>query len=102
MDVACDVTNIATVVAMSLVPSDSPYKRARISAPNYTLDSTVERYVSSAGLPEHTYTQSVRQCAQCAKGVLMTHFVHTFFGSLHLVHTFCGAQNTLCELFWGF
>ena len=31
----------------------------------------------------------------------MTHFVHTFFGSLHLVHTFCGAQNTLCELFLG-
>ena len=67
------------------------------------LDPIISR--SSAGLLEHTCTQSVRQsrsqCAQCAKGVLMTHFVHTFFGSLHLVHNFRGAQNTLCELFLG-
>jgi hypothetical protein len=44
--------------------------------------------MSSAGCPEHTYTQSVHQCALFAKGVLMLHFVHTYGG----VYTLCEAN----------
>ena len=38
------------------------------------------RAFSSAGCHEHTFTKSVYRCAQFAKGVLMLHFVHTFWG----------------------
>ena len=66
----------------------------------------------SAGCPEHTYTESVHQCAQFAKGVLMTHFVHTFWGVYTLgahflgilqnfVRTFYGPLDTSCTLLFG-
>jgi hypothetical protein len=38
-----------------------------------------------AGYHMHIYTQSVHQCAQLAKCVLIVHFVHTFGG----VYTRC-------------
>ena len=56
--------------------------------------------VALAGLPEHTYTQSVRQCAQCAKSSLMTNFVHTFWGRLHIMYTVCGPKKLFANFFW--
>ena len=79
----------------------------------------------SAGCPEHTYTQSVRQCAQCAQSVLMshdtlqvcaylflevytwctlfvepkTHFANFFWAAGNFLHNFPGQDRTSCTLF---
>ena len=66
----------------------------------FEVESNQIQVKSSAGCPEHTYTQSVRQCAQCAQSVLMTHSVHTFFGSLHLVYAFVEPKTLCANFFW--
>ena len=83
---------------------------------NHSYIHSSSSFLREAGCPEHTYSESVCQCAQCAKSkrrtqslpkvVLCAHFSwspnfsfsNLFWAAGNFMHTFSGQDRTSCTL----